>query len=80
MRPKHNYAASNKSAKQIKLSDTVMTDEDLKILQFAKYRQRLKRLNESDLDAIITLGSPVHNCLKPNMCGPIIKRRFIDPP
>ena len=74
-RRKRKYAATNKDAKRPALDEREYGD-----LQFAAHRQHLKRGREAGHNMLITLGNPIHSGLKPNLCGPRIKRRFIDPP
>ena len=77
-RRKRKNAAKNKDAKRMR--QAAVDEKEHDTIQFKKHHQHLKRVREPDDNVLIVLGSPIHGILKPNMCGPKIKRRFIDPP
>ena len=77
-RQKRKIAAPNKATKRLR--EPAMDEREQEEIQFRMHRQHLKRVREPDHNAIIVLGIPIHGGLKPNMCGPKIKKRFIGPP
>jgi hypothetical protein len=77
-RRKIQIDANNKDTKRLR--EPGMDERQYDDIQFAAHRQHLKRGREPDQNRLIILGNPIHSGLKPNLCGPMIKRRFIDTP
>ena len=76
-RQKTKNAAPNRATKRLR--EPAMDEREQEKIQFRTHHQHLKRVREPDHNAIIVLGIPIHGGLKPNMCGPKIKKRFIGP-